>query len=72
MDSTLSAGVLAADSVVVHYGNSNGEQSYLMHSENTNWVQQSPSLPGWLELLSEPSLSSSQGMMFLFFFTGTF
>lgn len=70
--SPLSAGVLAADSVVVHYGNSNGEQSYLMHSENTNWVQQSPSLPGWLELLSEPSLSSSQGMMFLFFFTGTF
>ena len=37
-----------------------------MHSENTNWVQQqSPSLPGWLELLSEPSLPSSQGMMFL-------
>ncbi|KAM4117926.1 hypothetical protein ACB094_02G162100 [Castanea mollissima] len=58
--SPLSAGVLAADSVVVHYGNSNGEQSYLMQSENTNWVQQSPSLPGWLELLSEPSLPSSQ------------
>lgn len=66
--SPLSAGVFAADSVVVHYGNSNGEQSYLMQSENTNWVQQSPSLPGWLELLSEPSLPSSQGMMFFLFF----
>ena len=64
--SPLSTGVLAADNVLVHYGNVNGEQSYLLHSENS-WVQ-STSLPGWLELLSEPSLSSSQGMMFYFIF----
>lgn len=61
--SPLSAGVLAADGLFVQYSNVDVGHSYLVDAENN--VAQSGSFPGWSELLSEPSLPSSQGMMFL-------
>jgi len=62
--SPLSAGVLAADGLFVHYGSGDGGKSYLLPAEN-NLVVQSASFPVWSEMLSELSLPSSQGMMLL-------
>ncbi|XP_041004286.1 uncharacterized protein LOC121249626 [Juglans microcarpa x Juglans regia] len=56
--SPLSAGILAADGLFVQYGNVGVGQSFVVDVENS--VAHSGCLPGWSELLSEPSSPSSQ------------
>lgn len=65
-----SAGVLVADDgLFARYGKGEVGQSHLADAKNSGVQIQSASLPGWSELLlSEPSLSGSQGMFFLVVF----
>ncbi|KAA8547097.1 hypothetical protein F0562_003526 [Nyssa sinensis] len=56
--SPFTTGVLIADGFSIHYSFGNGVQSYPAHSGNN--MARATSLLGWTDLLSQPSLPSSQ------------